>query len=267
MVESRWKAREMTQNLLSIAGYDPSGGAGIGLDLRVFERLGFRGLGILTSVTAQNAARVEKVFHLPAGVILKQYETLVKEVRLTGIKVGMAGSLENLTVLARILSGNPSVPRVVDPVFRSSSGAPLLDKRALPRFLELLKGKATLITPNLKEASTLSRLRVNTVKDMREAARRIYKKSLIPCLVKGGHLERKAVDILYDGRDFAVFQHARVNKSVHGTGCFLSAAILGYLAGGCGLEEACRLGIGLTGRSIRKAVPAGQGRMVFSFPL
>jgi hydroxymethylpyrimidine/phosphomethylpyrimidine kinase len=255
------------KNLLSIAGYDPSGGAGVSLDLRVFNNLGFRGAGVLTSVTAQNTSRVEAVFHLPVGLVRKQYLALNREMQFAGIKVGMVGSLENLAGVARILAAHPAIPRVIDPVLRSSSGALLLERKAVAKFLELLKGKASLVTPNLDEASALSRLRVKSVDDMKEAARRIQESSLVPCLVKGGHLEGEAVDVLCDGGNLKVFRHVRVIKSVHGTGCFLSAAILGCLAGGCGLEEACRRGIALTARGIRKSAPADKGRTVFSFPL
>lgn len=256
----------MTRNLLTIAGYDPSGGAGAGLDIRVFHHLGFRGFGVLTSVTAQNSARVTKVLHLPSRLVRNQYRTLAAEVRLGGIKVGMTGSLENLVAVARILSGDPSVPRVIDPVFRSSSGARLIEKEAIPRYLELFRGRADLVTPNLDEASVLARMSVRTVADMKRAARRIFDWSLIPCLIKGGHLPGPPVDVLYDGTRQAVFEHARVRKSVHGTGCFLSAAILAYLAGGSDLEEACRRGIRLTGQAIRKAVASGQRRDAFPTP-
>jgi len=257
----------MARKLLSIAGYDPSGGAGVGLDIRVFEYLGFRGLGILTSATAQNAAKMIKTFHLPGSFVLSQFEALAAETRFAGIKVGMAGTLETLAAIAQILASNPSIPRVIDPVFRSSSGAPLLEKKAIPRFLEIVRGKSSLITPNLDEASALSGFRVRTFEDMKGAARQICEAGLIPCLVKGGHLRGRAVDVLFDGQGFVVFRHARIRKSVHGTGCFLSAAILGYLAGGCDLEKACRLGMGLTGLAIRKATPAGKARAAFSFPL
>jgi hydroxymethylpyrimidine/phosphomethylpyrimidine kinase len=257
----------MIRTLLSIAGYDPSGGAGVGLDIRVFSHLGFRGAGILTSVTAQNAAEMKKTFHLPPGMVRSQYEALAGGARFGGIKTGMTGTLENLAAAARILAANPSIPRVVDPVFKSSSGAVLLEKRAVPRFLELIKARASLITPNLDEASALTSLRIRTVEDMKEAARRIHRSGLVPCLVKGGHLHGEAVDVLFDGRAFAVFHHERLDKRVHGTGCFLSAAILGYLAGGRDLDEACRRAISLTVQAIRNAAPAGKGRAAFSFPL
>jgi len=267
MVKSQAKAVCMASNLLSIAGYDPSGGAGVHLDIAVFEHLDFRGYGILTSVTAQNSAKVDRVFPLPVRLVRQQYEALICETRFAGIKVGMAGSLENLAEAARILGRNPSISRVVDPVFRSSSGTRLVEAGAIPVFLKLLRGKAALITPNLDEASALSSgQRVGTLDDMKEAARRIFDTSGIPCLVKGGHLEGQAVDVLYDG-GFRVFRHARIGKSVHGTGCFLSAAVLGYLAQGHGVEEACRRGIALTALGIRGAVLAGKHRMAFTFPV
>jgi hydroxymethylpyrimidine/phosphomethylpyrimidine kinase len=257
----------MDKNLLSIAGYDPSGGAGVTLDLRVFEHFGFRGFGVLTAVTAQDARRVEAVCSLPATVVRRQMRVLGRGRRIAGIKVGMAGSLENLAAVARILAAHPAIPRVVDPVFRSSSGARLLEKGAIPEFLSLLGGKASLITPNLDEAAALSGARVETVEGMKEAARRIHEASRVPCLVKGGHLRGEAVDVLWDGRTFTIFRHARLRRNVHGTGCFLTAAILAGLAGGRGLEDACRGGIALTVRGIRKSAPAGGGRRVFVFPL
>jgi len=256
----------MARNLLSIAGYDPSGGAGVHLDILVFQRLGFRGYGILTSVTAQNTARVIKAAPLPRQLVRAQYDALAGEVRFAGIKIGMAGSMANLAEAARILGRNPSLPRVVDPILRSSSGPRLIEAAAIPRFLRLLRGKATLITPNLDEASALAAgRRVRCLDDMKDAARRIFDSSGIACLVKGGHLGSEALDVLYDGREFTVFRHSRAGKNVHGTGCFLSAAILGYMAGGLDLEEACRRGIALTVRSIRKAVPTGKGRAAFAF--
>jgi hydroxymethylpyrimidine/phosphomethylpyrimidine kinase len=253
----------MAGKLLTIAGYDPSGGAGVILDLRVFARFGFEGFGVLTSVTAQNAARVIKTFPLPAGLIRSQYRALAGNNRFGGIKVGMIGSLEGARTIARILSANAAVPRVVDPVFRSSSGRPLIEREASARFLELLRGRAELITPNLDEAAALGGEPVRTVADMKEAARRIFERGLIPCLVKGGHLKGRAVDVLYDERGHAVFEHARVGKNVHGTGCFLSAVILVHLARGATLEAACREGIRLTIRAMRRARPTGAGRAVF----
>jgi len=253
----------MAKNLVSIAGYDPSGGAGVLLDLAVFESLGFRGLGVLTAVTAQNAERVDRVFPLAAQAVVRQFGRLTEAVDIAGIKVGMLATAKNLSAGARILAENARVPRVVDPVFRSKSGALLLEEAAWPRYLALFRGKADLITPNLDEAEILTGGPVRTVSEMRSAAALVARAGRMPCLLKGGHLEGRPVDILSHGRKFTVFEHGRQAKNVHGTGCFLSSAILAYMAEGRPLEEACRLGIARAGEAIRAAVPARGGRWVF----
>jgi hydroxymethylpyrimidine/phosphomethylpyrimidine kinase len=251
------------KNLVSIAGWDPSAGAGAVLDLRVFERLGHRGFGVLTAVTAQNPQRVSAVFPLPARAVSGQFERLADGIAVGGIKVGMLATLANLRAVARILEVRGLVPRVIDPILRSGSGALLLERKAWPVFLEAVAGRADLITPNLGEAAALARRPVRNLDEMRLAAEKIHRRSGIPCLVKGGHLESQAVDILFDGRAFSVFPHPRLPREVHGTGCFLASAILGYLADGRPLKEACGLGIFRVGRAIRSAVAAGGGQWVF----
>ena len=255
----------MTKGLVSIAGWDPSAGAGVLLDLRVFEKLGQRGFGVLAAVTAQSPERVVGVFPLPARAVAGQFESLAGGLVVGGIKVGMLATSANLKVVAGILARHAGLPRVIDPVLRSSSGALLLEKKAWPRFLETVEGKAGLITPNLAEAAALTGHPVRNAAEMRAAAERIYRRSGIPCLVKGGHLEGQAVDILFDGTEFSAFAHAKVPRNVHGTGCFLSSAILCYLAEGRPLKEACGLGIFRVGRAIRAAVPGGEGVWVFDF--
>ena len=119
----------------------------------------------------------------------------------------MLATSANLKVVARILEKHARLPRVIDPVLRSSSGALLLEKKAWPRFLETVEGKASLITPNLDEAAALTGRPVRNVAEMRRAAEKIHLRSGIPCLVKGGHLEGQAVDILFDGKEFSAFAH------------------------------------------------------------
>jgi hydroxymethylpyrimidine/phosphomethylpyrimidine kinase len=255
----------MTKSLISIAGWDPSGGAGALLDLRVFERLGHRGFGVLTAVTAQNPRRVDEVFPLTARAVTGQFGRLAEAVAVAGVKVGMLATAANLRAVARILGSLERRPRVVDPVLRSSSGALLLEKKAWPLFLEAIEGRADLIMPNLDEAAALARRPVRNVAEMRLAAEKIHLRSGIPCLIKGGHLEGQAVDVLFDGQAFSSFAHPRAPRDVHGTGCFLAAAILCYLAEGRPLKEACGLGIFRVGQAIRSAVPSGEGRWVFEF--
>ena len=253
------------KNLISIAGWDPSGGAGVLLDIRVFERLGQQGYGVLAAVTVQNAERVDRVFPLTARAVTGQFERLAEAIVVDGIKVGMLATSANLGAVARILGKNELLPRVIDPILRSSSGMRLLDKKAWPRFLDAVAGRADLITPNLSEAAVLAGRPVRNVAEMKAAAQKIHLRSGIPCLLKGGHLERQAIDILFDGKDFTAFAHPKQPRNVRGTGCFLSSAILSYLAEERPLKEACALGIFRVGRAIRSAVPAGQGVWIFDF--
>jgi hydroxymethylpyrimidine kinase/phosphomethylpyrimidine kinase len=256
----------MTQkSLVSIAGWDPSGGAGVLLDIRVFERLGRRGHGVLSAVTAQSPARVAKVFPVTGQALTDQFTTLSEAIEVGGIKVGMLATGANLRAAARILEKHEGLPRVIDPVLKSSSGACLLERRAWPRFLETVEGRASLITPNMDEAAALAGLPVRDESGMRRAAEKIHLRSGLACLVKGGHLEGRALDILFDGREFAVFAHEKSRRNVHGTGCFLASAILCYLAEGRPLKEACGLGIVRVARAIRAAVPAGPNVWVFDF--
>ncbi len=255
----------MAKSLVSIAGWDPSAGAGVLLDLRVFERLGQRGYGILTAVTAQNPQRVARVFPVPSRAVAGQYDRLAESIAVAGIKVGMLATSANLRAAARILGKHEGRARVIDPVLRATSGAILLERKAWPRFLETVEGRADLITPNLDEAAALTGHPVRNIPEMKAAAEKVHRRSGIPCLVKGGHLQGQIVDILFDGREFSAFAHPRIDRDVHGTGCFLSSAVLCYLAEGRPLKEACGLGIFRTGRAIRSATPAGGGRWVFDF--
>lgn len=254
-----------SRNLYSIAGYDPSAGAGVLLDIKVFESSGFRGCGILTAVTAQNTARVSEMVPLKPELILKQYELLVEEARPSGIKVGMLGNQDNLRLVASLLEKNQGVPRVVDPVIRSSSGQALLDKQGLETLLEELKGRAELITPNLDEASFLAGIRIKNLAGSKKAARLIYKRSGLPCLIKGVQVQDKIFDVLYDGQKIYYFSHSRIKKNVHGTGCFLSSTILVNLALGFPLKQSCSRAIQSTLKAIRRATVRLAGRAAIKF--
>src|SRR4030067_1624518 len=228
--------------LLTIAGYDPSSGAGVLLDIAVFRRFGFPGTGILPSVTAQNSLRVTDIRCLGGRFLFKQYSTLVRDISPAGIKVGMLGCRQNIPALGRILAQHPDLPIVVDPVFRASSGRWLLEKEAIPSYLSRIKGRISILTPNLYEAALISGRRLREPEAMKEAARRIVDRIAVPCLVKGGHLAGSVVDVLYDGRQFYLFPHEREPGDVHGTGCFLSSRLRSYLVMGKSLAEAGALG-------------------------
>jgi hydroxymethylpyrimidine kinase/phosphomethylpyrimidine kinase len=246
--------------LVSVAGFDPSAGAGVLLDLAVFRSLGFRGMAVLTALTVQDTRKVFAVRPLPAPLILSQYRTLARDVSVAGVKVGMLGSGANLKAAARILAAASGLPRVVDPVLRSSSGAWLLDRGSLRAFLPAVKGRLSLLTPNLEEASLLSGLKIATVEDMEAAARRLAEGILAPCLIKGGHLKDRPVNVLFDGAKTLLIDSPRVARPVHGTGCYLSSAVLAEMAQGLSLASACRRATRLTRQAIRTSASVGRGR-------
>ncbi len=253
-----------TKALLSIAGYDPSSGAGVTLDLAVFRKIGFAGMGVLTAATAQNTKRVVASYALPPKFLFLQYATLRREVSFSGIKIGMVGHRKNIPVISRILDEHRGIPIVDDPVFRASSGAWLLEKAAVPFYISHLKERISVITPNLKEAGLISRRNVRNLKEMKDAASAIADLVAAPCLVKGGHLSRGAVDVLFDGRHYTVFEKGKINREVHGTGCFLSSSLLCFLVKGYPLSKACELASAFTHAAIKKAVRIGRGKPIFS---
>lgn len=244
----------MKKFVLTIAGADPSGGAGIQRDLKTFEEFGLNGLSVITALTAQNQKRVKAVFPVPARFVVKQIETLVEEYCIYVVKLGMLARGDIVLALARFFKKAKFRKVVIDPVLVSSSGYPLLDKKGVI----LLKGQllplATIVTPNLSEAAILADMkRVANLEEMKLAAVRIKKLGPEFVLVKGGHLragkwqgargkvrKERAVDILYDGREFKIFEAKRIAKDVHGTGCILSSAIAAGMAKGMNVEGAVR---------------------------
>ncbi len=222
-------------------------------------------MAILTSLTSQNTNAVKKIHSLPPDFLWDQYQTLAEDVSFSGIKVGMIGPRRNIKVLSKILSNHPKIPKVIDPVFKSSTGAWLFEKEGISSFIKNIKKKASLLTPNREEASMISGIMVNNIEEMKEAALKIYDLSKIPCLIKGGDLPQNKIDLLFDGKNFHFFRGKKIEKKVHGTGCFLSSSLLAYLANGNSLEKACALAIRLTHEAIKKAIQVGKGQYLFSF--
>jgi hydroxymethylpyrimidine/phosphomethylpyrimidine kinase len=171
--------KPMKKILLSAAGFDPTSGAGASLDLKVFHLLDFHGMSILTSITSQNTKYVNTVFCIPPELVMDQYKTLCEDVSLSGIKVGMVGCGENIQIIKHILSENPGIPRVVDPVFKSSSGTWLLEKDSIRNYISEIEGKSSLLTPNVEE-----RLKKNV-----HGTGCFLSSSLLAYLAKGNTLE------------------------------------------------------------------------------
>lgn len=247
----------MTFVTLTIAGSDPSGGAGLQADLKVFHQFGVYGAAVATLITVQNSVRVSRVEMLDAGLVGEQLDAVLEDMPPQAIKTGALGTAAIVEAIAgRVLP----CPLVIDPVTISKHGAALMDADARAALRRLLLPRAALVTPNLDEAAELAGMAVRDIKDMREAARRIADLGARGVLVKGGHLEGDAVDVLFAGGEFTEFRLPRVEtRHTHGTGCVYSAAITAGLARGISLIEAVRVGKDFVHRAILSAPGLGGG--------
>jgi hydroxymethylpyrimidine/phosphomethylpyrimidine kinase len=223
---------------LTIAGSDPSGGAGIQADLKTFHQFGVYGEAVVTLITVQNTTRVSRIEVLSAGLVREQIEAVLEDIPPVAAKTGALGSAQVVRAVAA-LAANFKFPLVVDPVTVSKHGRPLLPEDALRALREELLPRAALLTPNTPEAEALTGISIRTLDDARRAACLILRMGPRAVLIKGGHLEGDATDILWDGETLREFPAARiVTQHTHGTGCTYSAAITACLARGLALPEA-----------------------------
>ncbi len=223
---------------MTIAGSDPSGGAGIQADLKTFHQRGVYGMSVITLLTVQNTVQVKAVEIMPPDVILAQLEAVLEDILPSAAKTGALGSAEVIEALAGRAAGF-GFPLVVDPVMISKHGAALLKDDARSVLTKRLLPKAFLVTPNLHEAGLLAGMSVTDQASMEEAARRIAALGPKAVLVKGGHLSREAVDILFFEGRMRRFSAPRIDtRHTHGTGCTYSAAITAELAKGSPLPDA-----------------------------
>ncbi|RMA42333.1 bifunctional hydroxymethylpyrimidine kinase/phosphomethylpyrimidine kinase [Rhodophyticola porphyridii] len=218
----------MIPNVLTIAGTDPSGGAGIQADLKTFSALGAYGMSVVTALVAQNTQGVARILHLPPDFVAAQIDTLFADVRVDAVKIGMIDTAEVATVVAeRLLHHNADVV-ILDPVMVAKSGDRLLAAEAIDVLRTVLLPLATLITPNLPEAGVLLDCAPPDSPDaMEDAARALYELGPRGVLLKGGHLTGgTSPDILFDGDSLTSLPAMRIRtRNSHGTGCTLSAAI------------------------------------------
>jgi len=223
--------------VLSIAGFDPSGGAGVLADVKTIAALRCYGVAVVTAVTIQNTQGVAAVHPFPDAWLRDQIDSLTEDVEVNAVKVGMLATARAVDAVAAAAGRLPNV--VLDPVLRASRGGDLLEENALARLRTALLPKVRLVTPNLEEASRLAGLPVQDVGSMKEAARAIHGIGAGAVLVTGGHLEGSAVDVAFDGRSIALFDTPRVETPpAHGLGCALSTAVACGLARGLPLLDA-----------------------------
>ncbi len=230
-------------NVLSIAGSDPSGGAGIQADLKAFSALGAYGCAVITALTAQSTRGVTGVHVVPAGFVREQLETLLDDVRIDAVKIGMIANAEIAGAVASVLKDREVPNIVLDPVMVAKGGDRLLAEDAVTEVRERLLPLATVVTPNLPEAGEL--LGEDAPTDgagMERAARRLMELGAQAVLMKGGHLDGGRSDdlLLVDGAVTRLEAVRIETKNTHGTGCTLSAAIAAMLGRGASVEDAVR---------------------------
>jgi hydroxymethylpyrimidine kinase/phosphomethylpyrimidine kinase len=226
--------------VLTIAGLDPSGGAGVVADVKTLTAFGCFATAAVTSLTFQNTAGVYGAAHQSAEVLRAQVLPVVEDFRIAALKTGMLPTREVIAGVARLLRETPlrDAPCVVDPVVRSTSGYDLIDDDALEALKRELLPLARLATPNVPEAERITKLKIADEEGMRRAARAMRGMGARAVLVKGGHLAGDALDVLDDDGRVELFRAPRIEStSTHGTGCTLAAAIAACLARGLGLAE------------------------------
>ncbi|UNO39733.1 bifunctional hydroxymethylpyrimidine kinase/phosphomethylpyrimidine kinase [Streptomyces sp. MST-110588] len=218
--------------VLTVAGSDSGGGAGIQADLKTMLALGTHGMSVLTAVTAQNSLGVQGVWELPAEAVYAQFRSVVDDIGVQAVKTGMLASPELVETVADLLAG-VRAPVVIDPVGVSKHGDALLSAAALEAVRTKLLPTATVATPNLDEVAWLTGVRVQEEAGLRRAAAAVLEYGPRWALIKGGHLKGDAVDLLTDGTEEHWLRAARQdNRHTHGTGCTLASAIAAQLAKG-----------------------------------
>lgn len=246
---------------LTIAGSDSGGGAGIQADLKTFAVLGVWGMSALTSVTVQNTRGVTGVADVPPDVVANQIRAVVSDIGVDAAKTGMLSTTEIIQAVGDTVAEVGIPDLVVDPVFVSKHGDPLLRTDAIAALRQRILPLAKVVTPNLPEASGLAEFDVKTKQDMIEAAIAIQGLGPRSVLIKGGHLgEPESDDLFFDGTSFEWLSAERIDTPhTHGTGCVLSSAIASFLARGDALLEAVRKGKEFVTQAIRHGLQIGGG--------
>ena len=264
------------KNVLTIAGSDSCGGAGIQADLKTFSAHGVYGMSVITAVTAQNTQGVLAVQDISVELIEKQIKAIFEDIKVDGLKIGMVSQTDTINAIGEGLryykpsnivldpvmlniTGSSTIFEL-DPVMVSKSGYHLLQQSAKEALINSLVPLATIVTPNIPEAEVLTGMRIGSIEEMKKAARMIFEMGPHNVLLKGGHLDDDATDILFDGNKISCLKSKRINtKNTHGTGCTLSSAIASNLAKGYSVAEAVALAKEYITIAIENSLSVGKG--------
>lgn len=254
----------MIPNVLSIAGSDPSGGAGIQADLKTFTALGCYGMAALTSLTVQNTRHVLDVYHLEADFVEAQIRAIFEDIEVDALKIGMVGNARTIVMLADLLEDLKPRFVVLDPVMVASSGDALISNHAVDVMKEKLIPLCDILTPNIPEAEKLSGQTLVNAEDLKELAEDVCRLGCKAVLLKGGHAfsDSQATDVLFSDGRAKMFSVPRIKtNNTHGTGCTLSAALTCYVALGHDLPEAAGLAKNYLTEALRQseALNVGHG--------
>ena len=247
------------KTVLTIAGSDPSGGAGIQADMKTFAAHGLYGMSVITALTAQNTLGVTDVFPVPPEFFEKQLEAVLSDIPPNAVKIGMMPNEDIIEITAGLLEKYKITNIVTDTVMVSTSGRRLIDEKAVDTLKDRLLCRSRIITPNIPEAEVLCGNKIETEADMKAAAKDISREIGGAVLVKGGHRDDSAADILYCG-EFFRFESERIdNPNTHGTGCTLSSAIACGLAEGMDVPQSVEKAKEYLTAAIRAGLNLGHG--------
>jgi hydroxymethylpyrimidine/phosphomethylpyrimidine kinase len=253
------------KKILTIAGSDPSGGAGIQADLKTFQALGAYGMAIPVAITVQNSRGVTRTYPVSSQAIWQQLHTLISDIKPDAVKTGMLLTERTVDAVAKALRAFQIRKLVIDPVIRSSSGTILLQPGAVTALKKHLFPLAYVITPNVPEAEILTGMRIKTDKDMDFAAGKLLDMGPRFVLIKGGHWHGPATDTLYGGKTVFSFSTERRRHAYHGTGCLLSSAIAVFISSGFPVEKAVEKAKQFVDKMLKNARTMGQGGKTLYF--
>lgn len=249
------------KQVLTIAGSDSGGGAGVQADIKAMSANGTFAMSVITSITAQNTQGVTAIYNIPESIIEAQLKAIFDDFDVSAVKTGMLSTSSITTTIVRQLSSHKDPFLIVDPVMVSKSGHTLLEADAIDTLKSELLPLTFLVTPNIQEAELLSGIQIRSLPEARQAAKSIQKMGCRFVLLKGGHLlERPATDLLYDGRFFRMYEGEFIQTPHnHGTGCTYASAITAQLARGKDLTEAITIAKTYLTNAIRHSLPIGHG--------
>lgn len=250
------------KTVLAIGGSDPSGGAGIQADLRTFTSLRVHGVSIPAALTAQNTRNIAGIFTIPDSFFEKQLDTLLDDIHPDAVKTGMLYSETVAIITAASVKKRSLENLVIDPVIISSSGTQLIDDNALDAVKNHLFPLAKVITPNLKESSTIAGLDIVDEESMKKAAEALKGFGPETVIITGGHFKDSAVDLFFDGKEFLFLQREKQKGDYHGTGCVFASAVAASLARGYSTKEAAIKANEFVWSAIQNAFSPGKGMKI-----